>query len=358
VLLLNFILKYWSKDPKSGSDLIPQEVKSISILIPARNEEHNIRACLESIIQELNNSSINSEIIVIDDFSEDDTAQTVKSIHDRRIKLLSLSDTVSEKINAYKKAALKYGVENASGDYIIQLDADTVMPQGYISTVIAQISDHQSDMIAGPVILEDKGLLAAFQILDMMGMMAVTCAGIRSEKWYMANGANLIYKNRKFEFKDDIASGDDVFAIQTLAKEGKKITFLKEPNGAITTSSLASFKELYSQRIRWATKNKFTNSTSMKIMMAIPYLISLVILLNLFLIPFIGKMALVCFLISFLTKGGMDFLYLDELTKDYRIEENMKYFWPSTILHLVYIVAIGTLSLFVKKYEWKGRQVK
>ena len=88
--------RYWF-DKLSFFDFKPDRAVTaytrFSIIIPARNEAANIKKCVDSILAQAYPSEF-FEIIVIDDFSEDDTASIVKAIHAEHphVKLLSLSD--------------------------------------------------------------------------------------------------------------------------------------------------------------------------------------------------------------------------------------------------------------------------
>ncbi|MCX5770344.1 MAG: glycosyltransferase family 2 protein [Candidatus Hydrogenedentes bacterium] len=67
---------------KAASDLRPQEQNSLlySILIPAYNEENNIRPTIESVAKTLRREQIPFEILVVNDNSADSTAQTVLEV--------------------------------------------------------------------------------------------------------------------------------------------------------------------------------------------------------------------------------------------------------------------------------------
>ena len=64
------------------------------------------------------------EVIVIDDHSEDRTAEIVKQFND--VKLLSLQN---ESINSYKKKAIETGIAAATGELIVTTDADCIPPE-------------------------------------------------------------------------------------------------------------------------------------------------------------------------------------------------------------------------------------
>jgi len=343
----------------SGQNKTTQKL-NLSFLIPARNEEHTILACLNSVLKTCANVDHNIEIIVVDDHSEDGTARTVLSLKDQRIKLIDLSKHIQHPINAYKKVALATGLAQVKGDYIIQLDADVVLGENYLECVSNSIINTNADLIAGPVILNsEKNQFIEFQVLDMLGMMAVTGAGIISKKWYMANGANLIYKKEQVQFADDnIASGDDIYTIQKIANDGNnKIIFIKDLAAAVHTDALAKLTAFCQQRIRWGTKNKYMSGKDMRLMMAIPYLNSIVLLLHLIAIIVYGPIAAMLALFHILSKMAIDFIYLNEIANHFKKETSLQFFFSANVFHILYLAFIGTLSLFKKNYIWKGRNV-
>src|SRR5687768_679145 len=82
----------------------------ISVIIPARNEEENIQNCLQSVITQTYPKHL-FEIIVVDDFSTDDTVKIVRSFSDKNVTLISLENfTENRVINSYKKKAIEIAV--------------------------------------------------------------------------------------------------------------------------------------------------------------------------------------------------------------------------------------------------------
>ncbi|HRP43580.1 MAG TPA: glycosyltransferase, partial [Ginsengibacter sp.] len=111
----------------------------VSVIISARNEEKRIGKCLESLALQ-NYPPESFEIIVINDFSEDNTSQVVRSFSAGfpQLRLIELSDFVrKEDIWSYKKKAIETGISQAKGTLIITTDADCVMPRTWISTIAA-----------------------------------------------------------------------------------------------------------------------------------------------------------------------------------------------------------------------------
>ena len=94
----------------------------ISVVIPAYNEEGNLPQLIGEIIDTL--ESFQYEIIVVNDGSSDNTEKIVEEMHhqDHRINLISLSR------NFGHQAALLAGLEKATGDCVISIDADLEQP--------------------------------------------------------------------------------------------------------------------------------------------------------------------------------------------------------------------------------------
>ena len=103
--------------------------KKVTILIPAHNEEAGIRAAIEASIR---NTYKNKEIIVIDDASKDNTYKIAKEYADKGlIKVLH-----REEASGSKAAALNYGFEFATGDFVLCMDGDTILDSNSISNAL------------------------------------------------------------------------------------------------------------------------------------------------------------------------------------------------------------------------------
>ncbi len=99
----------------------PTEHPLVSVLIPARNEAANIGNALSSLIKQ---SYATIEIIVLDDFSTDNTADVVSTLaeKDDRIRLVHGEDLPRDWTG--KNWACSQLADMASGDYLIFTDAD------------------------------------------------------------------------------------------------------------------------------------------------------------------------------------------------------------------------------------------
>lgn len=90
-------------------------MKKVSVVIPVYNSSKHLSECLSSVI---NQTYKNLEIIVIDDYSSDNSIEIIESFKDSRIKLIKHS----ENMGAAKTR--NDGIESATGDFICFLDSD------------------------------------------------------------------------------------------------------------------------------------------------------------------------------------------------------------------------------------------
>ncbi len=115
-----------------------QDNKSVSIIIPAYNEEDSIAEVLEQIDQVMESSENDYEIIVVDDGSTDDTTEVLKNLTVKVIR---------HPHNKGYGASLKTGIRNAAGDIIVITDADGTYPPEEIPNIISLMD--QNDMVVG-----------------------------------------------------------------------------------------------------------------------------------------------------------------------------------------------------------------
>ena len=121
----------------------PPDAPFISACVPARNEERNIRACVESILAQ---DYPNFEVIVLDDRSTDTTNEILIDIAARSARLKIIHGSDLPKGWAGKPHALFQASAAARGDWLCFVDADTFLSSETLSSCYAKAIETNADM--------------------------------------------------------------------------------------------------------------------------------------------------------------------------------------------------------------------
>ncbi len=118
----------------------------VSIIVPARNEEACLGACLESLTAQ---TGVPFEIIVVDDGSSDRTREIAESFAGvRLISPGSLPEDSTGKTWTGKNNAVVAGVRTARAQWLLFTDADTVHLPGSLSRALAEAKNERADLLS------------------------------------------------------------------------------------------------------------------------------------------------------------------------------------------------------------------
>ncbi|MEZ4884269.1 MAG: glycosyltransferase [Chitinophagales bacterium] len=343
---------------------------TVCVLIPARNEEEHIINCLRAILEQRYPIDL-LQIIVIDDFSTDKTADLVEYLAERvpNLQLLRLADMVTEEerksLNSFKKKALELAIAQSQQELMVTTDADCVMNPLWLQTIVGYFEETRPQLIAAPVCYkEEQNFAQRFQSLDFMGMMVSTGASVHLGIADMSNGANMAYTRAAFEtvngFEgiDHIASGDDMLLMTKIAQKfPNQIRFLKNLDATVYTYPQPDWASFVQQRLRWASKSAQYKDKRIIFFLVAVYLFNISIFFNLIAGIFWNADLLQLFLLQFVLKSIFDFAYLRTACRFFNRNELLSLFLPAQLAHILYIIVIGVWSQF-GQFEWKGRKVK
>lgn len=364
VLYALLLMAYWfwySKMKIFSATISSNAFTQFSIIIPARNEAANIKSCVDSILAQ--DYPLDAfEIIVVDDFSEDDTAFMVEALHQQHanVHLIKLSDYFKpNELTAFKKKAIEKAVAQAKGDWIITTDADCIVPNTWLSLYNAYIIQEQPVFVAAPVMFQKtKGILNQFQILDFLALQGITTAAVGAGKHSMSNGANLAFEKAAFiavggyQGVDHIASGDDMLLMHKMKQNlHKPIGYLLHPGAIVLTDAMPTWKAFFMQRIRWASKARYYEDRS------IFWVLCLVYAFNLSFVLLLLTGAYTSFFIALAFKTFFELFFLIPVAGFFHVKQELRYFVLYQPLHIAYNIMAGFFGQ-IKTYTWKGRKVK
>ena len=363
-LLIFYYHRAWDQIPSPSESSGLQDTDfsiRVSVIIPARNEAGSIANCLDSL-QAQSYAKNYTEIIVVNDFSTDETA-LIAMKHPVGCVLINLSDHISAVINSYKKKAIETGIARSSGELIICTDADCIMGPDWIRILATAFQKEKLQFISAPVkIITDGSWLSVFQALDFISLQGITGAAVYKNLYPMCNGANLAYRRKAyqevggFSHIDHIASGDDMLLMNKIqsAYPGES-QYIKDPAAIVSTTAAENIKAFLNQRIRWASKISHYKHPSTFITLALVYLVNAFLLVLFISCLFYGHWRWLLILIAFKTIS--EYFFVSKVAVFFQQQSLMKYFPICQPFHILYTVIAGSFGSF-GKYEWKNRKVK
>jgi cellulose synthase/poly-beta-1,6-N-acetylglucosamine synthase-like glycosyltransferase len=216
----------------------------VSVLIPAYNEENNIKACLDAVM-EAEYPKDRIEIMVIDDGSSDKTLEIAGGF--RGVKIL-------KQAHKGKVGALNLGLSKAGGEVVITLDADVVIEKDFFRNVVKPFSDPKVGVVSGVAKVANSGnMLSTFQSIEYVYSSLImdsfsTVFGTSFWSW----GALASYRKSALLKAGGFSSrteAEDFDIMVEVKKFGYKTLSAGNARGRTVVPS--SMAPLFKQRMRW-----------------------------------------------------------------------------------------------------------
>lgn len=243
---------YHDQSGRSSYDPSPP-YPSISVLVPAYNEEGYVGRTVQSLLDaEYPREKL--EIIVIDDGSTDDTYREAVAYE---------SETVSvvRKQNGGKYSALNYGLLFATGEIIVTVDADSIVDVEGLKRIVAPFSEGSDvgAVTSNVTIWNRDSLITRCQqleytiganiyrrMLDLFGIVLIVpgCLGAFRREAI----------EEVFAYDPETLTEDFDLTVKVL-REGYRVT---ASDARVYTEAPGTWTDLYNQRLRWYRGNYMT----------------------------------------------------------------------------------------------------
>ncbi|NOJ29734.1 MAG: hypothetical protein DA328_06150 [Nitrososphaeraceae archaeon] len=146
ILFSLFVFAYFKyKDPYiDAKDIILNNPPLVSVIIPVRNEESNIRNCVQSC---LDSGYSNKEIIVVNDASTDETPKILDELKQKYLNVLNVIHLTN---NVGKKYAIEAATKVARGNFYVFMDSDCNMAYDAVENIVKIfLSDNTIGAVTG-----------------------------------------------------------------------------------------------------------------------------------------------------------------------------------------------------------------
>ncbi|WP_261810096.1 glycosyltransferase family 2 protein [Levilactobacillus humaensis] len=147
----------------------PTEAPFVSILVPAHNEVDTLEEAIQSLAA-LDYSHY--EVVLIDDCSSDATRDLMASLKEQWRGQLDMT-IVALPVNRGKANALNQGLRVARGDYLVAIDADSLLsPDAVTQLITTLLAQPDYGAVTGkPVVRNRSNLLGRLQLLEYIGVI-------------------------------------------------------------------------------------------------------------------------------------------------------------------------------------------
>jgi biofilm PGA synthesis N-glycosyltransferase PgaC len=280
---------------------------SVTVVVPAHNEEKVIERCLEAILEI---DYPKKEVIVVDDGSTDKTYQLATKYRPKGVKVLR-----REKAGG-KSAALNTGILVAKGEIIITCDADSMIGRGALRMIVRRFQDPSVSAVAGNVkVLNRTNLVTNCQALeyivneniyrrvfDIFGVVPVVPGPL-------ATFRKRSLKEIGFYDRDTLTEDFDITV--KLLKTQKVVLALSDAN--VYTEAPSGWRDFIKQRTRW-NRGTFQTVIKHRNVFGNPrfgYLRSLTfqyIVLSMIFVPLVSVVSLITLLLAVLMGYGLQVL--------------------------------------------------
>ncbi len=334
------------------------EVPFVTVVVAARNEEVTIGTCLERISA---NDYPEYEVIVVDDFSRDATADRVNAFAARfpegRIRLIRLSDHV-DRNDTGKAGAIAVGIDEARGSVILTTDADCLVGRQWIRSMMMEMRPGV-DFVSGPVLFDPgEKWHGRLQALEFLGLIAIGAGGIGSALPNMCNSANIAYRREVYHrmsghLPTNGAPPDEVMLQLLHRKDPGSVTFCSAREAAVRTAPATGMREFVGQRRRWAGNG--ARYPSRRLMAAIVglYAFYVVLLAALIAMPF-NKSLLIVVPAVLALKIVAEASVIVPAARHFGQTRLLRWLIPGQLLQIPYVVVIG-LAGVIGEVDWKDR---
>src|SRR6185312_87018 len=248
-----------------------------------------------------------------------------------------------------------------SGSIIITRDADTYTKSSrWLKSIAYEFVVKRPKLLLAPVILSGTSFVQLFQRFENLAISSIGFAFAKKKLPFVCSGANLAYRKDSFlqvkPYKDNlhIASGDDMFLLQSFIEAKLLISTIKDPCAIAYTRAEKDVPSFINQRLRWAGKAKNMRLKTAWFVGSLLFMTNLLVLITAFLAVFSGINIKFC-LFTIIYKCIIDFLLLFLGAIMYKQKLNFAFYMPAFLANLFYMPFIAVASISVKP-SWKGRK--
>jgi glycosyltransferase involved in cell wall biosynthesis len=338
------------KEKRKNAKLCP-----VSVVICAKDEGENLKKYLPSVLTQ---SYPDYEVIVVNDCSEDNTAEVLEEFEKKYPRLRTTAIKKDAKFTHGKKLALTIGIKAAKNEWLLMTDADC-KPESreWISSMQKNFTNDTSVVLGYGGYFSGKGFLNNYIRNDALMVAIQYLSFAMTGLPYMGVGRNLAYRrsvffdNKGFSSHAKLVSGDDdLFVNQIANKNNTKIEI--SPESHTRTEAKRPFSEWAKQKRRHLTTGSHYNLRTKWLLggelisRVFFYISFLILIISLKYSVLVGSI----FILRVVLMGIVVKLSMNHLNEKYLFLTSQAYDFVSPIVNFFFFIAN---KLSPRKPSWK-----
>jgi len=343
------------------------EKPKVSVIVAARDEEDCIKRCIDSICNQ-NYAKGLFEVIIVNDQSQDETENIVKSLQKKYDNLMLISITNRPEDYAPKKYAINEALKISTGEIVLSTDADITVKPAWIESMVS-FFEKDIGLVAGFSSVREsqiKKMFQRFEALDFLMLMTATKGSIRIGIPISCTGQNISFRRKAFDEiggfgeENKTQSADDVLLLHRMNKtKNWKIAFADNKNAFVETDATTSLSGFLKQRIRWTSMGagQFTKSFNLSAVSIGTAVVNIGLLFLLVCYSFLSATLIQFLIFAFIVKFLIEFI-VAILAIIYAKKKSWLLWFPGLfVFYMLYVLIMSFFSIF-GNFKWKDRVYK
>ncbi|MFH1470726.1 MAG: glycosyltransferase family 2 protein [Candidatus Micrarchaeota archaeon] len=237
-----YFLLYITQSERVGLDPEPKMLPSVSVIIPAYNEEECIGKTIQSILS-LDYPKKKLEVIVVNDGSKDKTAEVAKHY---TVKLIN-------KKNSGKANSINVALKHAKGELVAIMDADSFVTKGALKKMVGYFGDPEvASVTAAMKVWEPKTAVQKLQTGEYLLNAFLKKLQSFVDGISVTPGPFSVYRKSVFKrlggFDENTLTEDQEIALRI---QSANMRIENSINAEVFTQVPKSIRSLFKQRRRW-----------------------------------------------------------------------------------------------------------
>jgi len=224
-----------------------KKIHSISVIVPAYNEEKTIKATVESILK--SDYPRLKEVIVVDDGSKDNTFKVIRRLAEKYKRVRAFT----KENKGCKADALNFGLTKVQGELVAVVDADSYVRKDALRKLAAYFDDKKVGVATCPILVKNpNNFLRKLQAIEYRVIALTRKLLGYVDAIYVTPGPLALYRKKVL---DEIGGFDvenmteDIEATWHLTALGYKRQACLDTE--VTTTAPSKFRDWFRQRKRW-----------------------------------------------------------------------------------------------------------